>query len=178
MVQIVQRTLAAIVLFAALSISALAQNSGSITGTVKDSGGGVIPGAAVTVIEQNTAFRATTNTTAEGNFVFLQLPAGTYTVTAEAKGFKKSESKDLILPLATKVGVGDMVLQVGSATETVTVEADAGTIQVQAESGERSDIVTNRDIRDIGLNGLNIVDMMKFIPGVNVSAWWPTRLPR
>ena len=45
-----------------------------------------------------------------------------------------------------------------------------GQIQIQADSGERSDIVTNRDIRDIALNGQNIVDMMKFIPGVNVSA--------
>jgi hypothetical protein len=164
------RTIRALTIAVALAGAVFAQNSGSITGTVKDSGGGVIPGAAVTAIEQDTAFRSMTNTSAEGDFVFPQLPAGTYTITAEAKGFKKSESKDLILPLATKVGLGDIVLQVGSAAETVTVEADAGTIQVQAESGERSDILTNREIRDIGLNGLNIVDMMKFIPGVNVSA--------
>jgi hypothetical protein len=155
---------------AVLSICAFAQNSGSITGTVKDSGGGVVPGVTVTVTDQDTAFRATTSTNAEGNFVFPQLPPGTFTVAAEAKGFKKSESKDVILPLNTKIGVGDIVLQVGSATDTVTVEANAGTVQLQGESGERSDIVTNRDIRDIGLNGLNIVDMMKFIPGVNVSA--------
>jgi hypothetical protein len=170
MVRNMQRILAALILAAALSICAFAQNSGSITGTVKDSGGGVIPAVEVTVIDQDTGLRSTTNTNAEGNFVFPQLPAGTYTLTAEAKGFKKSESKDLILPLATRIGVGDVVLQVGSASDTVTVEANAGTIQVQADSGERSDIVTNREIRDIGLNGLNVVDMMKFIPGVNVSA--------
>ena len=138
----------------------------------------MIPGVEVTVVDQDTGLRSATNTNAEGNFVFPQLPPGTYTVTVEAKGFKKSESKDLILPVATKIGVGDIVLQVGSVTDTVTVEANAGTIQIQADSGERSDIVTNRDIRDIALNGQNVIDMMKFIPGVNVAPWWPTRRPQ
>jgi len=160
----------ALILLAALSCSVFAQNSSSITGTVKDPAGAVVPGAAVTAIEQNTGLRQSVTTAGEGNFVFLDLPAGTYTVEAEAKGFKKSESKDLILPLATKIGLGDIVLAVGSISDTVTVEANAGTIQIQAESGERSDILTNRDLRDIGMNGQNIVDLMKFIPGVNVSA--------
>jgi hypothetical protein len=160
----------ALIVIAALSICAFAQNSGSFTGTVKDSEGGVIPGAAVTAFEQATALRQVTTTNAEGNFVFPQLPAGTYTITAEAKGFKKSESKDVILSVATRVSLGDMVLEVGSITDTITVEANGGTIQIQADSGERSDIVTNRDLRNIPLNGQNVIDMMKFIPGVNVSA--------
>ena len=169
MVRKMQRTLAALIMLAALSICALAQNNGSIAGTVKDSGGGVVPGVAVTVIDQATGYRQTVNTTAEGNFNFLQLPPGTYSVSVEAKGFKKSESKDIIVPVATRVGVGDIVLEIGNITDTITVEADAGTVQIQADSGERSDILTNREIRDIQLNGQNIVDMMKFIPGVNVS---------
>ncbi len=169
MVRNVRIILAALIAMACLSICAFAQSSGSITGTVKDSNGGVIPGAAVTVIEQATAFRQTVSTSAEGNFIFPQLPPGTYTMTAESKGFKKSESLNVIVSVATKVGVGDVVLQVGNITDTVTVEANAGTIQIQADSGERSDVVTTRDIREIALNGQNIVDMMKFIPGVNVS---------
>ena len=160
----------ALILLAALSCSVFAQNSSSITGTVKDPAGAVVPGATVTAIEQNTGLRQTVTSAAEGNFVFLDLPAGTYTVEAEFKGFKKSELKDIILPLASKIGVGDVVLAVGSISDTVTVEANAGTVQIQAESGERSDLVTNRDLRDIGMNGQNVVDLMKFIPGVNVSA--------
>jgi len=163
-------TWGALIVFAFLSCSAFAQNSSSITGTVKDPGGAVIPGAAVTAVEQNTGLHQAITTSTEGNFVFLDLPAGTYTITAEAKGFKKSADKDLILPLASKIGVGDIVLAIGSIAETVTVEANAATIQIQAESGERSDVLTNRDLRDIGLNGQNVVDLMKFIPGVNVSA--------
>jgi hypothetical protein len=165
-----RRILGVLIAIAALSICAFAQNSGSITGTIKDSAGGVIPGAAVAVVDQATALRQVTTTNAEGNFVFPQLPAGTYNITAEAKGFKKSENKDVVLSVATRVSLGDLVLQVGSITDTITVEANPGTIQVQADSGERSDILTNRDLRDIQLNGQNVVDMMKFIPGVNVSA--------
>ena len=115
-----------IVAIAALSICAFAQNSGSFTGTVKDSEGGVIPGSAVTVLEQATGLRQAGTTNAEGNFVFPQLPAGTYTITAEAKGFKKSESKDIILPVATRVSLGDIVLEVGSITDTITVKPMAG----------------------------------------------------
>jgi len=100
----------ALIAIAALSICAFAQNSGSITGTVKDSTGLVIPGAAVTVVEQATAFRQSTTSGAEGNFIFPQLPAGTYTLTAESKGFKKNESRDVVVPVATKVGVGDIVV--------------------------------------------------------------------
>jgi outer membrane receptor protein involved in Fe transport len=87
----------------------------------------------------------------------------------QAKGFKKSETKNVVLPVATRISVGDIIVEVGSLTDTITVEANAGTIQIQADSGERSDIVTNRDLRNIQLNGQNVVDMMKFIPGINVS---------
>ena len=132
--------------------------------------GGVIPQASVVAVDQATALRQTTTTSTEGNFIFPEVPPGTYTITVEVKGFKKSESRDVVVSVATKVGVGDIVLEVGNTTETVTIEANAATIQIQADSGERSDVLTNRDIRNIALNGENIVDMMKFIPGVNVSA--------
>jgi hypothetical protein len=170
MMRNMRRVWGALIVLAALSCSVFAQNSSSITGTVKDPAGAVVPGATVTAIEQNTGLHQTVTTGAEGGFVFLDLPAGTYTVEAEAKGFKKSENKDIILPLASKIGIGDVILAVGSISDTVTVEANAGTMQIQAESGERSDLLTNRDLRDIGMNGQNIVDLMKFIPGINVSA--------
>ena len=122
----VRIVIGALIAIAALSICAFGQNSGSFTGTVKDSEGGVIPGSAVTVLEQATGLRQATTTNAEGNFVFPQLPAGTYTITAEAKGFKKSESKDIVLSVATRVSLGDLVLEVGSITDTITVKPMAG----------------------------------------------------
>src|SRR5437016_1822722 len=146
--------------------AAFAQSSGSISGTVQDSHGGVIQAGAVTVSNRLGGVNQTARTNSEGNFVFPQLPPGTYTVAAEMAGFKKSEKKDVVLPAASRVNVGNMVLEVGNVSETITVAAEAGQLQIQSESGERSNLVTNRQLRDIGLNGRNIVDLMRTIPGV------------
>ena len=64
------------------------------------------------------------------------------------------------------MNAGDFVLEIGNVTEVVSVEADVGRMQIQTESGERSDLVTNRQLRDIALNGRNIADLMKLVPGV------------
>ena len=101
-----------------------------------------------------------------GSFVFTQLPPGTYTIAVELSGFKKVEKSSVILSVASRVNAGDFVLDVGNVTETITVEADAGRMQIQTESGERSDVVTNKQLRDIALNGRNVVDLMKLVPGV------------
>lgn len=152
--------------FAALAAAAFAQGSGSISGTVKDSNGGVIPGAAVSVSSPSLGVSRTASTNGSGDFVFPQIPPGNYTLTLEVQGFKKFEKNDVILPVSSKINVGDIILQVGSLNETVTVAADAGQLQIQTESGERSNVVTNRQLRDVGLNGRNIIDLMRTIPGV------------
>jgi hypothetical protein len=163
--------LATLTTIAALAGSALAQSSGSISGSVQDSHGGVIQDGAVTVSNPLGGVSQTTRTNSEGNFVFPQLPPGTYTVAAEMPGFKKSEKKDVVLPAASRVNVGNMVLEVGAVTETVTVAAEAGQLQIQSESGERSNLVTNRQLRDIGLNGRNVVDLMRTIPCAKQPSW-------
>ena len=102
--------MAKLLLAAALSASLFAQSSGSISGAVKDSKGGMIPGATVTVADRAEAVTQTEHTSAEGSFVFPQLPPGTYTLTVEMAGFKKIEKSDVVLPVASKVNVGDIVL--------------------------------------------------------------------
>src|SRR5213596_1928171 len=101
-----------------LASAVFAQNNGSINGTIKDSKGGVIAGASVIVSNPEQAVRNNTTTNTEGAFVFPLLPPGTYTVTAEMAGFKKAEKKDVVLPAASRVNVGNMVLEVGALTET------------------------------------------------------------
>ena len=153
-------------LLAIFACATFAQGSGSISGTVKDANAGVVPGASVTVDNTSEGVHQSVTTSGVGTFLFAQLPPGTYVVTVEAGGFKKKQNSNVIVPPATKVSVGDIVLELGSLTETITVEANAGTIQLQSESGERSNIVTNRQLRDIALNGRNVVDLMRTIPGV------------
>jgi hypothetical protein len=145
---------------------ASAQSSGSITGTVKDSNGGVIPGASVAATDASQGIHEATRSNETGIFVFAELPPGTYTISVETQGFKKTERHDVVLPVSSKVSVGDIVLQVGSVSETINVEADQGQLEVQSSSGEQSELVTNRQLRDLALNGRNVVDLFKTIPGV------------
>ena len=147
--------------------AALAQTSaGTITGSVKDSSGLVIPGASVTVADSATSVTATVVTDKDGVFVVPQLPPGKYSVMVELAGFKKSEKSNVILSTAAKANVGTFVLEVGNISETVTVEAALGQIQIQTQSGERSELVTNTQLREIALNGRNAMDFMKVVPGV------------
>ena len=159
-------TLKALFTVSLLTCAAFAQSNGSIAGTVKDTNGGVVPGSTVVASDPDQGVAQSTKTNAAGDFVFPLLPPGTYTVTAEMSGFKKGERSRVVVDVATKVSVGDIVLEVGSLTETVTVQADAGQLQIQTESGERSNVITNRQLRNIPLNGRNVIDLMRTIPGV------------
>jgi len=173
--QALRAGIATLVVVASLASVVLAQSTlSSLVGTVKDSSGGALPGATVTVVEAERGVTQTAQSGPEGIFVFPQLPPGTYTVAAELSGFKKVARSNVILSIATKVNVGILVLEVGDVSESITVEADAGRLQIQTESGERSDIVTNRQLRDIALNGRNIVDLMKIVPGVITGRSLPT----
>src|SRR5262245_40590577 len=158
--------IASTLLAAALAVAGFAQSASTITGTVKDTSGAVLPGATVTVANPAQAVTQTTLTNSDGVFVFPQLPPGTYTVSVELSGFKKTEKSEVILTTAAKVNVGDFVLAVGNVSETVTVEAETGRLQIQSESGERSDLVTGKQLRNIGLNGRNVIDLAKLVPGV------------
>ncbi len=155
-----------VVLFAAFTISVHGQNPGSITGTAKDSNGGVLPGASVTVINPAKAITQKAETNEQGDFVFPQLPPGTYTITVEKAGFKKVEKANVVLSTGDKLNAGDFELEPGDLSATVQVEADAGQLQIKSESGERSDLVSNKQLRDIALNGRNVVDYLKLVPGV------------
>src|SRR5215831_8415455 len=118
-----------------------AQNtSGSITGTVQDATGAVIPGVQVSLInqEQGAAARQTVTNEA-GIYLFSALPAATYTITAELAGFKVYKKTDVKLFVNDKMGLPPIILEVGSQAESVTVEAQ--TVQLETVSAERSGVV-------------------------------------
>ena len=157
----------AIALMVSFTATAFGQStSGSINGTVKDSSGGSVPGASVTIANPAHAVMQKTATNEEGIFVLPELEPGNYTIWVEKAGFKKLEKSGVILSTSTKLNLGDFVLQVGGVAETVTVQAEAGRLQIQSESGERSDLITNKQIKNLALNGRNILDLTKMIPGI------------
>ena len=140
--------------------------SGTIFGTVKDSTGAMVQDASVTIANPANGITRTVTTGGDGSFVAPNLLPGTYTVTVEAKGFKKLETTGIVLSAADKLSAGDFVLTVGTATDEVTVTADVGQIQLQSNSGERSDVITSKQLDDVAMNGRNVLDYMKLIPGV------------
>src|ERR1700686_2291535 len=98
--------------------------SGTITGTVSDPAGAVVPGATVEAKNTETGVVFSALSTNTGNYTISQLPIGKYVVTAKVMGFKTYTHTNLALA-ATQVIKEDIALQVGSAAETVTVTAEA-----------------------------------------------------
>lgn len=141
--------------------------SGTIFGTVKDPTGATVKDAPVTISNPANGVTRTATTNASGGFVAPNLLPGTYNVVVEAKGFKKSETTGIVLSAADKLDIGDVILVMGAATESVNVVAEAGQIQLQSNSGERSDLITNKQLNDVAMNGRNVLDYMKLIPGVS-----------
>ncbi|HKS74769.1 MAG TPA: carboxypeptidase regulatory-like domain-containing protein [Terriglobales bacterium] len=140
--------------------------SGTIFGTVKDPSGALVSGAVVTITNPSNGLARTVTTSGAGEFVAPGLLPGTYNITVEAEGFKKLKSSGFVLGAADKLSAGDLVLAVGTVTAQVTVTADSGQIQLQSNSGERSDVITDKQLNDVAMNGRNVLDYMKLIPGV------------
>src|SRR5499426_1751146 len=150
----------------ALAVVAFGQSDGSITGQVKDSNNSAVAGATVRIVNPANGVSRTMATEADGIFVAPQLPPGAYTISVEKQGFKKVEKSNVVLSTSDKLNAGDFTLEVGQVTEAVQIQADLGQLQIKTESGERSDLVTNRQIRGLALNGRNILDLTKTIPGI------------
>jgi outer membrane receptor protein involved in Fe transport len=144
---------------------ALAQTSmGGVSGTVTDTTGAVIPGATVTLVNEATAVQAGRQTNASGHFTFVNVRPGRYLLTVELTGFNKAE----VAPFT--VGVNETVsrnvsLSVGNATETVEVTAQSELLQTG--SAELGNIVEEKVIRDVPLQGRNFTQLLLLSPGVN-----------
>lgn len=154
-----------VILFVAASV--LAQiTSGTIFGRVKDSTGAYVPNAKVTVVAPAIGAQRVVTTNEAGDFVVPDMPPATYNIRVEAQGFERLEAQDIVLNVGDKLNAGEYVLKVGANTESVTVTADSAQLQLQSNSGERSDLVTSKQLNDIALNGRNVLDYLKLIPGV------------
>jgi Carboxypeptidase regulatory-like domain len=123
-------------LFLISALAAFAQGDrGTLTGTVTDPTGAVIPNANIQVTNNDTSAVYKIGTSSTGNYTLANLPVGNYTMTVEAPGFKKFERPNLIIQVAEITRV-DAALEVGASTETVTVSTEAPLLKT--ESGEIS----------------------------------------
>jgi hypothetical protein len=145
---------------------ALAQTEATITGLVADPSGAAVPSARLTLTNQDTtAVVGTQRTDASGNFAFQAVPApGTYSLSVQADGFAAFAQKDIVVTAGERRSVGTLSLTVGSATESVTVQA--AVTPVQTESAERSGDLDKHEIEALLARGLNFNGLLRSIPGI------------
>lgn len=119
---------------------------------VRDSGGLVVPGAAVTVTNEGNGQQRLAKSNQEGYYAFPNLLVGTYTVSEEMSGFKRFVQTGIRLSAAARINV-DAVLEVGEVTETIEVRASPAA--VQAETAVLGRTVTEREIQRLPISGRN-----------------------
>src|SRR6266850_6927778 len=147
-------------LFFCLSIltgmAAAQVTTGSIIGTVKDSGGAVLPGVGIKLTNTETGITRMVTADEFGRYNAPQLPLGGYEITAELPGFQKAVRRGVTLTIGREAVV-DFTLQVGSVAQEVTVNAEAAL--VSTTNANLSYLIDDKKIRDLPLNGRNYTQL-------------------
>ncbi len=156
----------ALLLFANIVVAthtARAQAGGSVTGTVKDASGAVLPGASVTLtnVALNTSFDTITD--GQGSYAFPNVPVGRYDLTIALEGFKQGKRSGLAVDIDSRLQV-DVLLEVGAQSETVTVTANA--VHVETTSTQIGEVVPAATMTTLSLNGRSFTDLLAIQPGV------------
>jgi hypothetical protein len=135
----------------------------TLNGVVADSTGAVIPKATVSIIQSSTGAVRTLQSDESGNYVFSNVPAGTYTLKASSAGFTSFVAKDVILKVGEARGL-NIQLKAGAASTTVTVEATA--VAVDTESAAQAGNLSSEQIEGLELAGRNFQQLVTLQPGV------------
>ena len=137
---------------------------GTIIGRVTDPSGAVIPGATVAAQGPQQKYTVKTNGSGDFNIPFVQ--PGTYDVSVVAQGFKTELQKDVVIDVAQKVNL-NISLQVGTATETVTVETNRVGVNTADASG--GTVMDPEKIQNLPLNGRQVYQLLQLTPGVRFT---------
>jgi hypothetical protein len=151
----------------AFATTALAQDTGQITGTVHDSTGAILPNANVVVSNKTSGLSRETTTNSAGDYLAAGLGQGKYDVTVSANGFKTYVAKSVVLDAAQKLRV-DVTLEVGAISEQVVVSGE-NVAQVETQTGEMATTITSTQISELELNGRNFTQLVTLTPGVGNS---------
>jgi hypothetical protein len=135
----------------------------SISGTVKDAGGGAVAGANVTVTNTSTTISQSQTTGVQGCFSFQYLPIGTYDVSVQRTGFKAYKKTGVVLDVNDALVV-DAELQVGEARETVEVASNA--VHVETASSQMGEVIEGQRMTTVPLVSRSFTDLLALQPGV------------
>jgi hypothetical protein len=159
-----------------LAFGAFAQSDrGTITGTVSDPSGAMIPAAKITLTNVDTGAKWETVTTETGNYTLPSLPVSTYKLSVEASGFSRYEQTNIRVQVAVTTRI-DIALQVGQSTQAIEVVAESS--MLKTESAEQSTTVSGDKINSLPINfGIgagairNPLSFTQLTPGASISGW-------
>ncbi len=156
-------------IFTSLAPALAAQEpTGAIEGLITDPQGAIVANAEVTARNVSTNLSRTTNTGSDGRYRIGQLPPGRYELRVSYKGFKSSVVTDVEVLVGANLPL-DLALEVGGATETVTV-AGGGEAQIDRTDNTVSGVVGTVQIENLPLNGRNFLDLAQLQPGTETVA--------
>jgi len=149
---------------------ALAQTtSATLTGTVFDASGAVVPDATVTLKNEASGDTRSTKSNGEGYFTFAAVPPATYTLSVEKENFKTWAAKSIVLTSDDKRNLAGIKLEPGLAKETVVVEASS--IQITpTDSGEKSTLINQHILQNVAIVGQNAAEFVKIMPGMAMTS--------
>ena len=144
-------------------------SSASINGTLRDSSGAVMPDAEIVLKNLDTGVERRTLSNGVGNYVLLNIPPGSYSLQASKAGFRTARADRLVLEV-NQTATFNLTLEVGAVEQTVSVEAQGAAIQ--SSTAELGNVIAEREVVDLPLNGRNFSQLLSLNPGVapvNVS---------
>ncbi len=140
------------------------QAAATLNGLITDSSGAVVEGAAVTLTNVNTSVSHDAVTNASGNYVFVDVLPGPYTLRVSKTGFNTITQSQFTL-YVNQTATLNFTLAVGSTQQQVTVEASA--VQIQAATSELGTVITTQAVNDLPLNGRNFTQLLTLTPGAS-----------
>ncbi|MGB9068708.1 MAG: TonB-dependent receptor [Candidatus Acidiferrales bacterium] len=152
-----------VVLILFVGIARAQESTGTISGTVKDASGAVVPGVAVTIVDKGTGISRTVESDSDGHFRVPALPVGEYDVTATMKGFETEVRSGIVLTVGSEA-IADLALKVGSVGQTVEVTGAAPI--VESTTASIGSLVDETSIRALPLNGRSYDQLALIQPNV------------
>ncbi|HKP85922.1 MAG TPA: carboxypeptidase-like regulatory domain-containing protein, partial [Blastocatellia bacterium] len=139
-----------------------AQSTATVQGAVTDESGAFVANAKVVARNTATGIERTTETDSTGNYLIASLPVGTYRLEIHAQGFQSAIVNDLVLEVG-KTTAQNFQLKVGGVTQEVSITADAGLVETTTSTVGQ--VINQKTVQEIPLNGRHFVDLGLLIPG-------------
>jgi len=137
--------------------------TGSVSGTITDPSGAVVPSVHLTLVDTEKGFSYAASTDADGRFVFVQVPPGSYTLKAEAPNFQSERKEGIKVDVNQNVSI-NFTLKLGAPTESVSVVANA--VRLETEDAVTGQTVDRKFINDLPLVGRGVLDLAYLTPGI------------